>query len=315
MLHGGALGDGLLAFHLMRRMVRDPHQNLMIVARHPVYRWLAQCGQIAASAIADDCGVTTLYSDQPRLSAELGGWLADCNLVVNMIDSPGGVVERNLAGATAGQVISIDPRPDGSSRHIVDQWASQLTCRISKRQIDSIPQGLVQAEGIQPPSIRSRCKPLNPVGDATGPMPVKVIVHPGSGGLKKCAPIHWFEAIVAKALRLDCQTAWMIGPDETERNGATLQDRLQPSAPVIMEPDICHAAERLAGADVFVGNDSGMAHLAALCGVRTVVWFGPTDPEVWRPIGSDVHVNRDTDQDSYVDRVMRWVVSTDRRTE
>jgi heptosyltransferase-2 len=39
----------------------------------------------------------------------------------------------------------------------------------------------------------------------------------------------------------------------------------------------------LASARVFVGNDSGLAHLASAAGTPAVVVFGPTDPEATRP--------------------------------
>jgi heptosyltransferase-3 len=36
-------------------------------------------------------------------------------------------------------------------------------------------------------------------------------------------------------------------------------------------------------ASLFVGNDSGPAHIAAAFGVPGVVIFGPSDSEVWAP--------------------------------
>jgi len=36
-------------------------------------------------------------------------------------------------------------------------------------------------------------------------------------------------------------------------------------------------------ADLFVGNDSGLAHLSNAAGTPTTVVFGPTDPEATRP--------------------------------
>ena len=39
----------------------------------------------------------------------------------------------------------------------------------------------------------------------------------------------------------------------------------------------------LAGASLFIGNDSGPAHMAAAFGLPTVVLFGSSDPEVWHP--------------------------------
>lgn len=39
----------------------------------------------------------------------------------------------------------------------------------------------------------------------------------------------------------------------------------------------------LAGAALFVGNDSGPAHMAAAYGIPVVVFFGSSDPDIWRP--------------------------------
>lgn len=41
----------------------------------------------------------------------------------------------------------------------------------------------------------------------------------------------------------------------------------------------------LSRADLYVGNDSGVSHLAGAVGARGVVLFGPTSPEQWRPLG------------------------------
>jgi ADP-heptose:LPS heptosyltransferase len=39
---------------------------------------------------------------------------------------------------------------------------------------------------------------------------------------------------------------------------------------------------------LFIGNDSGPAHLAAAVRTPAVVLFGPTDPDLWRPYGARV---------------------------
>ncbi|HSD29004.1 MAG TPA: glycosyltransferase family 9 protein, partial [Vicinamibacteria bacterium] len=48
----------------------------------------------------------------------------------------------------------------------------------------------------------------------------------------------------------------------------------------------------LARAGLFLGNDSGVAHLAAACGTRTLALFGPTDPAQWSPVGRAVRTLR-----------------------
>ncbi|MGD8878557.1 MAG: glycosyltransferase family 9 protein, partial [Syntrophobacterales bacterium] len=45
-------------------------------------------------------------------------------------------------------------------------------------------------------------------------------------------------------------------------------------------------------ADLYLGNDSGITHLAAACGIPTIALFGPTDPQIWGPRGPQVSIIR-----------------------
>jgi ADP-heptose:LPS heptosyltransferase len=38
--------------------------------------------------------------------------------------------------------------------------------------------------------------------------------------------------------------------------------------------------------DAYLGNDSGISHLAGACGIPLLVLFGPTDPTIWRPLSN-----------------------------
>ena len=48
----------------------------------------------------------------------------------------------------------------------------------------------------------------------------------------------------------------------------------------------------LGQASLYLGNDSGVSHLAAAWGAPGLVLFGPTDPACWRPLGPAVDVLR-----------------------
>jgi heptosyltransferase III len=48
----------------------------------------------------------------------------------------------------------------------------------------------------------------------------------------------------------------------------------------------------LGRAGLFVGNDSGVTHLAAAWGAPTLALFGPTEPATWSPVGRLVAVAR-----------------------
>ena len=46
----------------------------------------------------------------------------------------------------------------------------------------------------------------------------------------------------------------------------------------------------LAKARLYIGNDSGISHLAAAAGTPVLALFGPTDPAVWAPRGPNVRI-------------------------
>jgi ADP-heptose:LPS heptosyltransferase len=51
-------------------------------------------------------------------------------------------------------------------------------------------------------------------------------------------------------------------------------------------------AALIAASDLYVGNDSGVSHLAAAVRVRTIALFGPSDIEQWAPRGTRVTIVR-----------------------
>ena len=102
-----------------------------------------------------------------------------------------------------------------------------------------------------------------------GPRHGAVIAHPYSGSVKKNYP--GFVEIAREFPFVQ----WTCGPEE-EWPGAVRFDCLG------------ELARWISGASLFIGNDSGITHLAAALGVETVALFGPTDPAVWCPPGPHV---------------------------
>jgi ADP-heptose:LPS heptosyltransferase len=46
----------------------------------------------------------------------------------------------------------------------------------------------------------------------------------------------------------------------------------------------------MSGANLFIGNDSGPAHIAAAFGIPAVVLFGSSDPVTWAPWRTEARV-------------------------
>jgi heptosyltransferase III len=51
------------------------------------------------------------------------------------------------------------------------------------------------------------------------------------------------------------------------------------------EQTLTEVSQRLRYCRAYIGNDSGITHLAAYLGVPTIALFGPTNPRIWGPIG------------------------------
>jgi ADP-heptose:LPS heptosyltransferase len=71
---------------------------------------------------------------------------------------------------------------------------------------------------------------------------------------------------------------------------AEVQQVLVQPAPVVAPGDVRALAAALMAIGLYVGNDSGVAHLSARLGLPTVAVFGPTDPVEWAPRGPRVVV-------------------------
>jgi len=115
-----------------------------------------------------------------------------------------------------------------------------------------------------------------------------VVVHPGAGSAAKRWPAAAFaEALAALAARSDVEIVVHEGPADTEPAARLL--RLVPSARGLREPALPALAGVLAKCAAYVGNDSGVSHLAAVVGAPAVVLFAAANL-AWRPWARAVRV-------------------------
>lgn len=108
-----------------------------------------------------------------------------------------------------------------------------------------------------------------------------IIVHPYSGSARKNWPLRSF---IELASQLPYPVEWSVGPEEE------LPAELKP----MRFASLIDLAARISGARLYIGNDSGITHLAAAAGTPTLALFGPTNPDVWAPRGTNVTVLRNT---------------------
>jgi heptosyltransferase III len=111
-----------------------------------------------------------------------------------------------------------------------------------------------------------------------------VLMHPGAGAAWKRWPAERFAATGTELVRRGLSVALLRGSaDETAV--AAVQDHAARPFPVVPPLEARALGALLSQASCYVGNDSGVTHLAGASGTPTVALFGPTDPTTWRPLG------------------------------
>ncbi len=122
-----------------------------------------------------------------------------------------------------------------------------------------------------------------------------VVIHPGSGGIKKVWPFkNWLSLMdYIKSHYENAEIKVILGPAEEKIREAFYALRKTYNFEIICEPKLLELAILIKQADLFIGNDSGVSHLAASSGTQVVVIFGPTDPNIWAPFGEKVAVVKD----------------------
>jgi ADP-heptose:LPS heptosyltransferase len=123
---------------------------------------------------------------------------------------------------------------------------------------------------------------------AAGPSPVAgayAVIHPFASRADKAWPAERFVA-VADHLRANAglESVFVGGPF----------DDLAPFAQfrTFRDAPLAEVKRLMSAAHLFIGNDSGPAHVAAAFGVPVVVLFGPSDPVTWAPWRTESQVLR-----------------------
>jgi ADP-heptose:LPS heptosyltransferase len=138
----------------------------------------------------------------------------------------------------------------------------------------------------------TRYPSIQPVVEASG-RPY-VAIHPFSGSTHKNWPLSKFREIEP---HLPAPAIYCAGPEQI-LPGTVQYARLD------------RLAGWIRGAALYIGNDSGITHLAAATGVPTVAIFGYSNPRIWSPRGPNVRVvHANSIQDVTIDAVLDAVRS------
>lgn len=304
-LQPGALGDCLLTLPLVKFLKDVLDLGGVDVVGHAEY-----VGILPERTCVD--GVRSLdTAELHRLFTAPAGFdlvdrdplihmFADYSWIITFLGEPGSDFEQNLIFTAncshSAEVITLPLKPpEGEHQHVAQFHVEQF----------------VRQSGLAPDQAKIPEKEVMiRVRDADRDRGVElleqagidlsrrlVVIQPGSGGQKKCWHLGNFLAVAKELQGRDIEVLFLLGPAEVERLRPSEKVQMHAAAKCVAHLALTQVVGLLSCADAFIGNDSGVTHLAAGMGVRTVALFGPTDPTVYRPLGRMVTVFRDPTED------------------
>jgi ADP-heptose:LPS heptosyltransferase len=261
LIHHAALGDTVLLIPLLRALrIRFAAEEpfITLVTRPDFGRLLHSLGHIDAWASADAPAHVAWFGSAALIPPP---W-ASADLLLSAVSTGHDAWAKNARQHCRGTLLFFEPRPPTHYPRHVTQWHREQLA-VLHLHAPPMPEPATVADG-------------------------EVMIHPGSGGIAKCWPLENF---VALAEQLSTRPLlFLLGEAERERWGGAAVSTLQQRFATVEQEDLCLLAQRLSTCRLYVGNDSGITHLAAAMGTPVLALFGPSHEVQWRPVGRNVSV-------------------------
>jgi len=270
----GGLGDLLVALPSIR-LIRGkyPDARLTLACRGEYGALLRETGVVDEIIPEDSCRLMPLFSGAPAGETELSGRLGPFDLIMGWTH---GQKENSLF-----RFIHAGPRESESLSRFFFRKTAEAIGESGALSIDEwarLPTGRLQmadgSEGIVGGTKKRR----------------GAVVHPGSGSESKRWPFENFLQVIGRLEERGVAGALVTGEAE-ERMEAEIEKTVLPhNWTWVRRPRLTTLASLLSEAGLYLGNDSGVTHLAAACGAEVVALFRREYASAWRPLGR-VHLH------------------------
>lgn len=259
-LHQGALGDLVLTFPAFRK-VRMKYSRIDAICRN-------QLGKLAEYLhIFDKCFplessfFTALWADDAQADSSLRLFFAPYDAV--LLFSFSAALEISLRKIAGEKIIRIPSRPKADLQVPVSEYTESRM-----KDYGFLPEGL-------PDGTEERFS----VSDRPN-----ILIHPGSGSPRKNWPFDRFLRLFRELKKEGAEAEFIFGPAEISLSE---YPEVKAEKHRIIS-DILEITKMMENteAGLWIGNDSGLTHLAAYTGLSVIAVFGPSDPKRWKPVGN-----------------------------
>jgi heptosyltransferase-2 len=278
-VRGGAIGDFIMTLPAIGALrERWPAAEIEILG----YPHIAELGLGAQYADAvrsiEAKAMAGFFIPDGQLDEHLQHYFGRFNLVISYLFDPDSLFANNVRRCGVKQVIEASPRP--ASLHAADHYCQPLAALAI---YVTAPRARVSAGATEREKAALVLRGLGPG--------MLAAIHPGSGSEKKNWPAEKFAAV---GRWLVDEMAVRLLVVEGEADGQPVGRLVELLAPrpvrVVSGLKLRELAAVLERCALFVGNDSGITHLAAAVGTATVALFGPASAPIWEPRGERVTV-------------------------
>jgi heptosyltransferase III len=272
-IRGGAIGDFVLTLptlKLLREAFSSAHIEIL------GYKHIIALAEISGYANAtrsiEYALLSSFFSRGGELAQELVEYFGSFQQIVSYLFDPDQIFATNLQRCGVWNLITGSPKIT-DEEHAARQLARPLE-RLALYLDD--PAAVIHPHG-RVPVDRSA-----------------VAIHPGSGSETKNWPIDRFVEIAEELLSPnENRKLILIGGEADADRVADLWTALpNEGIRVAQNRPLPELASLLRACDLFIGHDSGISHLAAAVGTRSLLLFGPTDPAIWAPANPQVRILR-----------------------
>jgi heptosyltransferase-2 len=120
-------------------------------------------------------------------------------------------------------------------------------------------------------------------------------LHVGAGKPQNRWSLKKFVSLIDRLNKLYPAKFYITGSDKDSEEISFIKEHLKIPVSFFLNKPIPQLAAFISKSDLFISNDTGIMHVAGATNVPQVSLFGPTNPIVWSPIGSNKKFVRKSD--------------------
>src|SRR3989338_1887497 len=224
--------------------------------------------------------LSNFFLEKDNLPDSLVKYFKSVQIIFKFLNDREGIFLKNLKRTGAEKIYSLDkPSPEAFKEHATIEYSKiikplGIELNIKKPKIFLNKQDRKFADNF----IKSKLS-INQKN-------YYVAIHPGSGSKKK----NWsFDNFVKLSEKLknefNCNILLLSGPAESPKIIKEKNCFINASGLSLIE-----LASILEKCSLYIGNDSGITHLASAVGIPVIAIFGPTNVNVWKPTGNNIRI-------------------------